>query len=583
MASETDSDSILARAETLITEGRSDQAWEVLRGLLSSDSQDVGVLKAAGRVLNNLGRIDEAADALGRAVRLAPADGHAHAILGHVLARQGDDPGAEASWRRALQLDPDQPQALKGLARLCARSGRMQEAVSCLENVSASAPEDADNWLNLAELYQFLESPGQAEAAFRQVIGREPDRVDAHAGLAKLLFSGGATRRAATAFRRALELDPDQAELAAGLAVCLDVFGERPEGLALLERWLSSNTGGPAVDYAAGRLLLGLGKEQEALESLQRATGSEDPRWHRNPAAWYWLGAVLDRLARHEEAFDAWTQANTLKPARFDTDEFRRRVSAIASAPWKSAAGREAIEGGVDRPRPVFIVGMPRSGTTLVEQILACHPQVQPGGERLDLEEIARQMWADQERLEPASEAEAQGLCREWMRSYGPVREGHTRFTDKYPGNFMHVGLVARLMPDAFVVWCRRDPGDTALSIYANDFNRTLLPWATRLEHIAEVWKAQEQLMSYWRRVLDLPILDVCYEALVEDPEGQVRRLLEFLKLPWEPACLRFHENARLANTASFDQVRQPLYTTAIGRHLRFGDRLKAFFEAVAD
>ena len=257
MASETDSELILARAETLIIDGRSEQAWESLRGLLSSDSPDVGALKAAGRALNNLGRIDEAAEVLEQAVRLAHTDGHAHALYGHVLARQGDDSGAESNWRRALQLEPDQPQALKGLAGLCARSGRMQEAVSCLEKVSESAPEDADNWLNLAELYQFLELPGQAEAAFRQAISHKPDRVDAHAGLARMLFAGGATRRAATAFRRALELDPDQAELAAGLAVCLDVFGERSEALALLERWLRPNTGGPAVDYAAGRLLLG--------------------------------------------------------------------------------------------------------------------------------------------------------------------------------------------------------------------------------------------------------------------------------------------------------------------------------------
>lgn len=584
MTSDSTTKRMLDRAESLIADGQSAAAWELLPDLLSSDPPDVRVLMTAGRVLNNLGRVEEAAELLSHAAEIACDDAQTHALLGHVRARLGKDSDAESSWRTALDLDPHHPQALKGLAGLLARSSRVEEAASCLEKVSTVVPDDADNWLNLAELYQFLERPGKAESAFREAISREPHRVEAHGGLARMLFSGGAVRRAARSFRRALELEPDNAELAAGLAVCLDVFGERAEGLALLERWTSSSGGGPAVDYAAGRLLFGQGQEQEALECLQRVTRSDDVRWARNPAVWYWLGTVLERLGRNEDAFDAWTRANMLKPARFDTDAFRRRVAAISAIPKGSGALLNVPDANTDKfPRPVFIVGMPRSGTTLVEQILACHPQVQAGGERLEIEDMARRLWSDQERLMPDTASEAEGLRRQWLKAYGSLRDGVTRYTDKYPGNFMHLGLVSGILPEALVIWCRRHPGDTALSIYGNDFNRALVPWATRLEHIAEAWKAQEGLMRHWGAVLDLPILDVRYESLVENFESQVRRLLDFLGLQWEPACLHFHDSARLANTASFDQVRQPLYTTAIGRYLRFGDRLDAFFKAIAD
>ena len=172
-------------------------------------------------------------------------------------------------------------------------------------------------------------------------------------------------------------------------------------------------------------------------------------------------------------------------------------------------------------------------------------------------------------------------LRDEWLAAYGEIEAGASRFTDKYPANFMHLGLAGRLFPDAMVVWCRRDPGDTALSVFANDFNRNIVPWATSLEHIAEVWSAHERLMRHWETTSGLQITRVQYERTVEDIEVVTRGLLEDLGLPWEPACLDFHRSGRLANTASFEQVRRPVYTSSVGRAKPYRDLLQPFYRAV--
>ena len=297
---------------------------------------------------------------------------------------------------------------------------------------------------------------------------------------------------------------------------------------------------------------------------------------------WYALGAALERLDRYEEAFEAWTVANRLKPARFNAGEFKARVDkiirwhdAIRISSWQPAT---AQRGDV---RPVFIVGMPRSGTTLVEQVLACHPQVRAGGESLFFDTAATNLWEQAERVSPDESEEVTRLRARWLGDVAVDLGQASFYTDKFPGNFMHLGLVRRILPEAQVIWCQRDPADTALSIFANDFNRRIVPWATRLEHIAVAWDAHHRLMEHWTATLGLQVTPVSYESLVADFEVGVRKILDSLGLPWEPSCLDFHLSGRLANTASFDQVRRPIYDTSVGRHRHFEGRLNPFFETL--
>lgn len=571
-----DNDALL-EAESFIDRGQPERALECLRPWLARMPDDSRLLGIAGRAYNNAGRLQEAAVSFRRAVEADPGGVGAVSNLGHVLARMGDRSGAEAAWRQALALDPGNLRSLKGMAGLRAEAREYEEAAALLQRVVKTDPGDADNWLNLAEMLQFLDRQAEAVEALQTAAELVPTRSDIQSSLGRLFFSGGRVEAAERAYGRALECDSALPEAAAGRALCLEVMGQSAVGLELLAPWLSRADRPAVVDFAAGRLLAAEGREREALKHLERATGSEDPHWARNPMPWYARGAVLEKLERYDEAFDAWTEANRLKPARFDAADFSRRVDRIIR--WHHVGRVSSWQPAQEKPlvKPVFIVGMPRSGTTLVEQILSCHPAVHAGGESLFFETLAARLWQANRHVSPDSEAEVSRLRDRWFHDVATDRIDTGLYTDKFPGNFMHLGLVRRILPEARVIWCRRNPEDTALSIYANDFNRSIVPWATRLENIAVAWDAHRRLMEHWTTTLRLPVVTVHYESLVEDLESEVRNLLSSLDLPWDASCLGFHRSGRLANTASFDQVRRPVYDTSIGRHRHFRSRLGSF------
>lgn len=580
MQDSPDKDALLD-AESLIDRGQPERALECLRPWLARMPDDSRLLGIAGRAYNNAGRLEESAASFRKAAEADPGDVDAVSSLGHVLARMGDRSGAEAAWERALALDPEDLRSLKGLAGLRAEARRYEEAAALLKRVLETQPDEPDNWLNLAEVLQFLDRPAEAEAALQSAADLAPTRADIHSNFGRLLFSSGRVEAAERAYARALECDSTLPEAAAGRALCLEVMGQAAVGLELLRPFLSLVDRPAVVEFAAGRLLATEGREQEALQHLERATGSGDPHWARNPMPWYAIGAVLERLERYDEAFDAWTEANRLKPTCFDAADFGRRVDRIIR--WHHVDRVSSWQSPQETPgvQPVFIVGMPRSGTTLVEQILSCHPGVRAGGESLFFETVAARLWRHSRQVSPESESEVDQLRERWFQNVPTDRRDAGLYTDKFPGNFMHLGLVRRILPEFRVIWCRRNPEDTALSIYANDFNRSIVPWATRLENIAAAWQAHGRLMEHWTTTLELPVVTIHYESLVADFETEVRNLLTALDLPWDPSCLSFHRSGRLANTASFDQVRRPVYDTSIGRHRHFHGRLRPFTQSV--
>jgi tetratricopeptide (TPR) repeat protein len=574
---------LIDAADALLFDRRPQEALDLLQPLLDDGTGETLVLLVAGRALNNLGRLDAATALFERAVRTEPENLEALTNLGHVHARAGKPEMARDAWRRVVSIEPGHAKALKGLGRLATESGLLEDAAGWFERAGAADPGDADNWLNLAEIMQFLDRPAGAESAFRRAVDAAPERADIYEGLGRLLFTGGRVTEAADSYRIALQLDGTRQKSAAGLALCLEVTGEREEAMTVLAPFLGRPDRAPELDYAAGRMMAANGRFGDAVRELERSVSSDDPEWRRSPAPWYSLGSALDRLGRHDEAFEAWRQANSRKPATFDPAGFEARVDAIVrqlSEPADRDGRQRHPTTGV---RPVFIVGMPRSGTTLVEQMLACHRHVHAGGERLMLEAIAARLWAARRVVDVSDEDEVRRLRRDWLDAYGAWDDNARRITDKFPANFMNLCLAFRLFPEAMVVWCRRDPGDTALSVFANDFNRTIVPWATRLKHIAQVWSAQERIMRRWEMVEGLPLHRVQYEDMVEDSERVARRMVEFLELQWDPRCLEFHESGRLANTASFDQVRRPVYSSSVGRSGHYREWLEPFYRAIRD
>jgi tetratricopeptide (TPR) repeat protein len=301
------------------------------------------------------------------------------------------------------------------------------------------------------------------------------------------------------------------------------------------------------------------------------------------------LGKAYDDLEDYDTAFAYYAEGNAAQRQQVKPNmdrqvgelrRFRRSIDASVIARWRGA--------GDPDPTPIFILGMPRSGTTLTEQILASHPKVEGGGELYDLArtfsgvgKIAGLEGAFPDWLAEIDETGLKRLGRAYVDAIREGRENATFITDKMPANFRFVGLIRMILPNAKIIHTRRHPGDTCLSCYTKLFTEGQ-EFTYNLSDLGRYYRAYDELMAHWRAVLPPgDILEVGYERLVSDMEAQTRRLLDFCGLEWDDACLRFHENKRSVATASVMQVRRPVYTSSVQRWQRYRRHLDPLFQAM--
>ncbi len=316
----------------------------------------------------------------------------------------------------------------------------------------------------------------------------------------------------------------------------------------------------------------GIGREEEALSLIERSLQIEDLHLANRAQLHFHAAALLDRLGRYDEAFERARLGNEGRERRFDAGEFSQRVSRDIEFFTADRMKRlpRATHGN---PRPVFIVGMPRTGSSLVEQILASHPDVFGAGELPAMTEVAKSIINREtespgvypENLGLLSEAELNQLAGTYLDRISSSNATARYVTDKMLLNFRFLHLIELLLPECKIIHCVRDPRDTCLSCFMTNF-AVGNPFAFNLDHLASFYRDYVRLMHHWKKVLALPILEVVYEEVVSDLDGQARRIVEFLGLEWNDNCLAFHKNKRHVTTSSRDQVRQPIYSASVGR-----------------
>ena len=297
--------------------------------------------------------------------------------------------------------------------------------------------------------------------------------------------------------------------------------------------------------------------------------------------------SLLDAAGRYDEAFEHARVAKEMTRRPYDPQDHARRIDRRINffTPKKVHDLPRASHGN---RRPVFIVGMPRSGTSLVEQILASHPQVYGAGELRTLSEIARSThaadWTDgdpyPENMDAISVRKANRLAAQYLQTITQLNDTATYVTDKMPLNFMYMGLIQILFPDSHVIHCTRDPLDTCLSCYMTHF-ASGYEFSHDPSHLGAFHNEYRRLMNYWRDAVNVPMIEVNYEQVVRDLEGQTRRLLEFLDLPWDDRCLHFFQNQRPVPTASSEQVRRPVYASSVGRWKHYEKHLGPLMESL--
>ncbi len=585
--------------------------------LLPSHANTYGNL---GVVLAAQGKIAEAVAHYQRALVLDPNHAEAHNNLGVALVAQGKFAEAIVHYQRAIALQPGKADLHNNLGLALSAQGRIAEAISSFERVVALNPDHAVAHNNLAVALSAQGRVAEAITHCQRAIQLNPGYASAYNNLGVGLSAQGRIAEAVAAYQQALRIIPDYTNAHANLGAALTDQGHLADATQHIQQALSANPGHAEAHNTQGKIFSNQGNFARALEHFGRAIAIKPDcaEAHLNRAhiksfhhgdtelaaleelaangrlspqktvyIHFALAKALDDAGDYLRAFAHLRKGNALKRQQTHYDEaaalrqFQRISTIFGGALFDHFRGA-----GDPSSVPVFILGMPRSGSSLVEQILASHPQVHGAGELTDFEAAAGSvLQAAPSPLRypeciPALNSTAfQRIGQAYLSRLTALADGKLRITDKLPGNFLNIGLIRLALPNARIIHTVRDPVATCLSCYSKLFvlgNH----YSFDLGELGRFYRHYQDLMAHWQSVLPPDaILDVHYEDVVEDLEGQARRLIDYCGLPWDDRCLSFHKTSRDVRTASVVQVRQPLFRSSLERWRNYESELSPLLD----
>lgn len=587
-----------------------DSAIELMRQAVEVEPARAHYHSNLGTALMAQAKLDEAVESYQRALALDPKLAEARINLGSALQAQGKLDEAAAHHEQALAIKPDLAEGFYNLGNIRAAQGRFEDAVESYRRALTLRPDYVDAHTNLGAALAALDRTEEAIAHYRRALELNPRDANAHSNLGSALASQGRTEEAIAHYRQALASNPNHGPTHNNLGNALSDLDRTEEAIAHYRQALAINPGFAEPLNNLANIFRAQGRFDEALDHYNRAIAirpdyaeahihrSEIKHFQRGdpelsaletlassdalPARkkifiHFALAKALDDLGEYNRAFEHLRNGNALKRARIDYDESAvlelfPRITQVFDRDFLDA--RKHI--GDPSSLPVFVLGMPRSGSTLVEQILAGHPQIQAEGELLHLENMVYSLTAGDPPVPfpecvPHLDSEAlRRIGQEYLSRLPKRSEGKLRIVDKLSGNFLSIGLIRLILPNARIIHTVRDPVDTCLSCYSRLFTAGL-HFTYDLAELGRYYRAYAGLMNHWRAILPPGVMiDVAYEDVVKDLESQARRLIHFCGLPWDDRCLHFHQTDRPVKTASAVQVRQPLFRDSLGRWRRY-------------
>jgi tetratricopeptide (TPR) repeat protein len=535
-------------------------------------------LFALAQLEASAGRLAKAAEIYQQILALAPESAEANNYLGNVLLMQGKLDEAVARYERALALQPDLVEPHNNLGIILRAQGKLDRAVAQLEQALVLRPDFVEAHNNLGNVLKEQGKLDDAAAQYEHALALRPNLIEAHYNLGTILRAQGKLDEAVSRFERALALRPNYAEALRSLAKVFKEQGKFDQASARYEQMLSLQPDFAEAHYERTDLKTFQAGDADlaALEALAADTDHLPPR--KKVYVHFALGKALEDAGDYQRAFEHLLLGNALKRREVHYDEaaFHKYLRLIAEVFDSRLLDR--FQGmGDPSSAPIFVLGMPRSGSTLVEQILASHPQVHAAGELWDLDRIATAISDTGGRPVPfpqsirtLSSDNLRQLGQAYLASLPPLAEGRQRITDKMPKNFVYIGLIRLILPNARIIHTRRDPVDTCISCFSRLFT-TGLTYSYDLAELGRYYCRYHDLMAHWRSVLSAgAMLDVSYERVVDNIEEHARRLIEYCGLPWDDRCLSFHETKRQIATPSNVQVRRPLYRSSLARWRRY-------------
>ncbi len=607
----------------LMKQDRLRDAEEQLRLAISLKPDFPQLYEDLGSVMAMERRFDDAIPLFEKAIRLEPRLPLAHKKLGQALAAVGRGEDADEQFEEFFEKDPEAGIVAIGANHL--KAGRKEEAMKTFRDVLRKNPENVTAMRYLALVYFRDENnPEEAEAWLRRATSVAPDYTAAWMTLGPVLLEMNKHVEAIEAYQAAIRTEPENGALWAGLANAYALASYPEKSVATFRKAFELGANSPGIQMSYAHVLKTIGKQKAALEAYRTAI-EKQPDFGES----YWSMANLKIFSFDDEevvAMEAQLDSGKLTDVsevhiRFalgkaceDKDEFekawhyydtgnRKQRPLVAHSPLEMEQRHNEIIGifskefleanagnGVDAPDPILIVGLPRAGSTLVEQILASHSQVEGTSELPVLSKLAASVGRYRSDNLGFPKALADLDSKDW-RGYGlqyiedAARHRITNkpfFTDKLPNNFPLVGLLHLILPNAKVINARRHPMDSCLGAYKQLFAKGQ-NFTYDMEDLAHYYLNYDKVMQHWHAVLPGKVLDVHYEDTVTDLETQVHRILEHCDLPFEESCVRFHETKRAVKTASSEQVRQPIYSGALGKWRKYESHLGLWREEFAD
>ena len=545
----------LTEALTLKEQGRLPEAAVLLTRALTLDPQYAPTLQHLALLKNELGQTDDAITLLRRSLQFVPKDPVCQNNLGNMLRAQGKLEEALQAYKAALALDPNYVNALFNIGTTVAQADFIapEQALGYLERVAKLAPEDVQNWEAIGKVQSRLQRPEAAQKAFQTALDVDPTRAEACSGLGSVAVTQGNVEEARTHFRRALELQPGH-----------------PHALEYLAR---------SRKYSVEDMA-----EIERTADMLRDADDEEIACVLH----FTLGKMYDDCAFYDKAFEHYHAGNQIRLAKstFDPQAIVDEVTSIIEV-FSAEFFEQRRDFGSTTELPVLIVGPPRSGTTLVEQIIASHSMAAGAGEVPFLNDLVVKSATCSTLgfprcFESIDRPTSVLLANEYLTQLEAACPNMSRVTDKAISGGLHLGLLAVMFPRARVVYCQRDLLSVGLSIYFQRFVKGTVPFAYDLRSIGIYCNQYARLMVHWLDVLPLDIHKTEYEAMVGNQEPMTRALIEYCGLPWEDQCLNFFETKRSVHTASHWQVRQPIYNHSVNRAESYGDFISALREEVS-
>jgi tetratricopeptide (TPR) repeat protein len=601
----------------LNAQGRGPEAEPLLRRALEEAPDYAKGHEELGRSLLQLGRVEEAIDRLRRALELDPKLQSAQLTLVHALTESGRAEQADELMQAFLRADPTRQLIAQAAERH--RAGRLEEAEAIYREILRRDPGHLEALRLLALVAMNAEHYGQAEKLLQRAVEIAPDYLAAWIDLSRAKLERLDLQGALASIERAFQLNPHSANVHVNLAHVQARSGRHDQAIETYRRAIELNPDLPAGHLGLGNALKTVGRQAEAIEAYRRATAlrpAVSEAWWSlsNLKTFRFDGQDIEAMERQLElpvmsdearvqlcfalakaredsgdygrAFELYERGNRMRRAleNYDpvqTEVLNERIMDVFDAEFLA---RHAGRGHPD-PAPIFVVGLPRSGSTLIEQILASHSLVDATHELPEVGRLIQRINRDRrdritypEAVRDFADETWVALGRSYIEQTRQYRGNAPHFIDKNPNNFASIGLLSLVLPNAKFVNARRHPLDTSLSCYKQLFARGQ-PFTYDLVELGEYYLQYDRLMTHWHAVLPGRVLDVQYESVVADQDGQTRRLLEFCGLPWEDACLRYYETQRAVRTASSEQVRRPIYTSSIGLWRHYARELAGLIE----